>query len=296
MRQLLRRSAEGGIIKSMSGAEDSIDIGFDLGGSKLFWLVRRGKLEESGSHPTGPLFTKADLIRIWREQLDALPEPPRYAGVACAGLIREQVVVQSDAMPGINGLSADDLVWRGVRPVLLNDADGALMGLTARQPGRENFAIVMVGTNIGMAYMMNGSICTGTTGMAGELGKVPVEWEGQYLPLDQLAGGAAIAKRCGLEPEVISRKLAEGDLAVCEVVNSAAELLGVSLAWLINLMNPETLYLGGGVVDYNGYLERAVATAQKHTLPKLFELCSVERVEKRDSIVAEGAIEQSRRS
>lgn len=280
----------------MITADHHWDVGFDLGGTKLYSFIRTPEGDQERTYPSGPLFTKGELIRIWRETLDSLPQAPRYAGIACAGLIREQVVIQSDALPGINGLSADDLVWRGVHPLLINDADAALMGQCAREPAETNFAMVMVGTNIGMSYMMNGQICTGTTGMAGELGKVPIEFQGSVFQLDQIAGGAAISRRCGCKPAEIVRGLQEGDEKITRIVDEAATLFGYSLAWLINLMNPEKLYLGGGVLNYRGFMERAVDTAQKQSLKKLFELCQIVRVEKRDSIVAEGAIEQSRRS
>jgi len=280
----------------MDYSEQFCDIGFDLGGTKLLTFVHSHRGIEEKTIPSGPLFTKVDLVRHWIAAVDALPEPPRYAGVAVAGLVRDQVVVQCDAMPGLNGLSASDLEWRGVKPILMNDADAALVGQLARHPGEENVAMVMIGTNIGMSYMMNGLICTGTQGMAGEFGKVPIEFEDNIYPLDQIAGGAAIARRAGCKPSEVSAALARGDERATQAVVDAATHVGYGLAWLINLMNPEKLYLGGGVIDYSGFMERAVDVAQKHSLKKLFELCKISRVEKRSSIVAEGAIEQARRN
>ena len=272
-----------------------IDVGFDLGGTKLFTLVRSPAGDETRSYPSGPDFGKEDLVRIWRETIDALPEKPRHAGCAICALIRGQTVVQCNSIPGLNGLSADDLEWKGTKPVFLNDADAALLAQVARVPGERNVVLAMVGTNVGMSYMMDGRICTGCTGMAGELGNVPFPFRGKILPLGEIAGGRSLVERAGMSGPELLRAVEAGDPKVVALLDEAAEALGVALAWLIDLMNPEKLYLGGGVLLYAGFFEKTVAAAKRHAMEKLFDACRIERAEHANDIVAEGAIEQARR-
>ena len=273
-----------------------IDVGFDLGGTKLFTLVRSPGGDVQRSYPSGPKFGKEDLVRIWRETIDALPAKPRHAGCAICALIRGQTVVQCNSIPGLDGLSADDLEWKGVKPVFLNDADAALLAQVARAPGEKNVVLAMIGTNVGMSYMMDGRICTGCTGMAGELGNVPFPFRGKVLPLGEIAGGRSLVERAGMSGPELLRAAEAGDPKVTSLLDEAAEILGMSLAWLIDLMNPEKLYLGGGVLLYKDFFEKTVAATKRHAMEKLYAACEIARAERANEIVAEGAIEQARRA
>ena len=52
-----------------------------------------------------------------------------------------------------------------------------------------------------------------------------------------------------------------------EIVEGAADILGIGIANVINFLNPERIILGGDVIDeIDLFFEKAVASAKKHAL------------------------------
>src|SRR5205085_10157506 len=110
----------------------------------------------------------------------------------------------------------------------------------------------------------------GTTGIAGEIGHCPVPGAtercncGKIGCLETVASGNAIvtaalqalagkrksslssvpAKR--LTAEDIGTAAAEGDELAREILASAGAALGLGLSWLVNLLNPQLVVVGGG--------------------------------------------------
>jgi len=138
----------------------------------------------------------------------------------------------------------------------------------------ENFIFVNVGIGVGSGVFIHGELYRGSGGTAGELGHTTVEENGprcncgNFGCLETLVSGPAIARRAreALEQGVISliEELAEGDLdkITPEVVVAAAkrgdklafnimektgEYLGIGIANAINLFNPDSVIIGGGV-------------------------------------------------
>jgi predicted NBD/HSP70 family sugar kinase len=58
---------------------------------------------------------------------------------------------------------------------------------------------------------------------------------------------------------------------------------------LIDLLNPALVSIGGGLVELPGYLEAALASAKRHSLPDLWRACRVRRVRAGELVAALGA-------
>lgn len=165
--------------------------------------------------------------------------------------------------------------------------------------GREyqDFVMVNIGYGIGAGVIIRGTPLYGSLGMAGEFGHVTFDKDseaqcecGNYGCLEALASGNAIAKtaRKELERDVESdlRKACDGDpakltaemVAHCakrgdqvawRVFDRATEYIGIGIAGLINLYNPEAVFIGGGVAQAGDILfDRVRKTVQARALKK----------------------------
>jgi predicted NBD/HSP70 family sugar kinase len=74
-----------------------------------------------------------------------------------------------------------------------------------------------------------------------------------------------------------------------QAVQDAGTALGLGLAALIDLVNPALVAIGGGLTDLPGYLDAALASAQRHTLPDLWRACVVRKVRAGELVAALGA-------
>ena len=168
-------------------------------------------------------------------------------------------------------------------PVLLeNDATAACFGeqWLDLEPGIKN--VIYMFSGVGCGIMINGEIYTGASGSAGEVSIYnPKEdapftcpagspcflkrWEIDFGMLNeararitQSRDPESIARRllelCESSPEKINLKhifqaAKENDPLAAELLDRAAKQLGIKLAFLVNLLNPEAVIIGGGLEE-----------------------------------------------
>ena len=200
------------------------------------------------------------------------------------------VVVAAPNLPSlINfGLKAELEKRLGWRVVLENDANAAAVGemwLGAAR-GCNDVVSVTLGTGVGGGVIHNGKLWRGSHGSAGEIGHTTVDpFSGLKCKcgntgcLELFASATAIvrmAREQGMDA-VSAEKVYEagrsGDETALSVFNRCGMYLGIGLANLINLIDPQVIVITGGAVNgwdlfasemYRQVEERAVrATAQQ---------------------------------
>jgi len=164
----------------------------------------------------------------------------------------------------------------GLPAALDNDANCAVLGewwVGAARGARHAIGIT-IGTGIGGGLILDGRLYHGASDVAGEIGHTTIDTEGRrckcgnYGCLEAYASGPNIAVRAvealeaGAEsrlPDYVGGDLTrvtaqtvyqaaqDGDELALEVVNDTAKFLGVGIANLLNVFNPEVIVVCGGV-------------------------------------------------
>jgi glucokinase len=153
---------------------------------------------------------------------------------------------------------------------LENDANAAAIGETWLGAAKncKNIIAVTLGTGVGGGIIIEGEILRGADGTAGEIGHICVEPFGAPCGcgsrgcVEQYASATALVRLAGeLENKYaeseISKKSAlssleiyeaglRGELLALEVFRIQGFYLGIALAGLINVLNPEVIVIGGG--------------------------------------------------
>jgi predicted NBD/HSP70 family sugar kinase len=193
-------------------------------------------------------------------------------------------VQASSILPGWVGVDAAAEASRRLSlPVEVeNDANlGALAELVwGAGRGRSDLAYIKVSSGIGAGLISGGRLQHGVGGTAGEIGHTvltdggPVCRCGNRGCLETLASSRAIAELLSSSRgEVIStRRLLElsnaGDAAAQRLIGDAGRAIGIAVANLCNLLNPECVIVGG---DLSGageaLLEPLRETARRNAIP-----------------------------
>ncbi|MGH7759170.1 MAG: ROK family protein, partial [Candidatus Dormibacteria bacterium] len=152
-----------------------------------------------------------------------------------------------------------------------------------RGRGSSDFAYITVSTGIGAGLILRGQLYRGHRGSAGEFGHMVVEPDGPSCNcgnrgcLEAVASGTAIARDAGApSAAAASRRAAAGDPRAQQVLRRAARHLGLALGGLINLLNPEVVAVGGGVVAASPqFWESIVEAVPEASFPSSRASCSL---------------------
>ncbi|HTF99408.1 MAG TPA: ROK family protein [Nitrospirota bacterium] len=195
-------------------------------------------------------------------------------GVGAPGVIHRDtgIVVKSPNFPDWNNLPLKAEVEREVGlPIFIeNDANAAALGEQWQGAGRgiNSMILITLGTGVGGGIVLNGRIWQGADGMAGEIGHMTLIPEGRQCGcgnrgcLEMYASARGIVQSYqetlqrfslqapdGFTSAQVYQAARSGDRNALDVMKHMGRMLGIGIANLINIFNPEMIVLGGGVKD-----------------------------------------------
>jgi glucokinase len=254
-------------------------IGFDIGGTKIdAGLVRGNKILKRKIVPT-PKNKKdflAAVLGIIRELAGGREKSIRGVGVAMAGVIdrKNGKVIKSPNLPKLNGLNFKKAIENKFKiPVRLDNDARCFLRAEARfgaAKNKKNAIGLILGTGVGAGIMIDGKIYYGRDGAAGEIGHTIINSKfeirnSKLIMKNLLSLEDLVSKRGFLRLGVKGiKKLAgrarQGDKKALEIFGIVGGNLGVGLANVINILNPEIVVIGGGLANVAGFL---IPSAQK---------------------------------
>jgi glucokinase len=207
-------------------------------------------------------------------------------GVGTPGVVETTTgVLRTLTWPGVRLENVPIGQWLTARlglPVAVaNRSRAAAVGERFGGAGRDSHDLVYVWIGFGIAagVMLGGTLHQGAAGSAGELGHVVVAPDGPLCAcgargcLQAMVSGPAIARRAGallragecsvlrdltgggyeaIDATTICRAAAADDALALRVLDEAGTYLGRAIATLLNLLNPDTIVLGGPVGEVIG--------------------------------------------
>ncbi|MHA7239447.1 ROK family transcriptional regulator [Arthrobacter sp. TMS1-12-1] len=216
------------------------------------------------------------------------------AGIGIPGPIdrRSGTVVQGAILPEWVGINIHETFSERLRiPVFIdNDANlGALAQVTWGPHSEvENLMFIKVGSGIGAGLVLNGALFYGNVGITGELGHTTIDEHGLICRcgnrgcLETVASTSTMIEllsRGSSEPvdtqRIIDRALT-GDTATLRVIDDAGLAIGRALAHMANLINPETIVVGGPLTGLGEILLEPIRRGlARHAVPIIGETTSV---------------------
>lgn len=259
---------------------------FDLGGTNLRAAIidETGKIHARVQHDTpGAAKSPAEIVRALvaaaRECESGLSDRGliQAASVVVPGIVdsSNSVVIQVPSIPCLDNFLLKDVLAKelGWPVVLENDANAAALGEMWLGAGRGYRTIVCItlGTGVGGGIILDGKLWRGADGTAGEVGHTPVDPQGGIKCkcgsvgcLEMFASATAIVRLTReallnrpasiLSSDTLSAKGVyeagmKGDTVALDVLARMGAFLGIGIANLVNLLNPEVIVIGGRVAS-----------------------------------------------
>lgn len=258
-------------------------IGIDLGGTNIkgALLDRDGhtlqKIRISTEADKGPQEVVSRIVQVIMELIQWGQVP--NGDVAGVGIgVPGQIDYQEGKVVFAPNLNCHDLPIKAMLeektglPVFLdNDGNVAALGemWSGAGMGYKNIVAVTIGTGIGGGIIIDGRLLRGVSGSAGEIGHMIIKEDGPLCNcgksgcLETMTAAPAILREARsairdgkkslladyehLEAKDVFIAAGSGDLVAQEIINRSAYYLGIAIANLINLLNPEVVIIGGGV-------------------------------------------------
>jgi predicted NBD/HSP70 family sugar kinase len=253
----------------------------DIGGTAIkYGLVSDGMPAEVHEIPT---LAQEGAKAVLKRTMDALETLPDFKaiGISTAGQVNRKngrIIFANDNLPGFTGLPVRQIFERrfGVPAAVENDVNAAAIGEAAygAAKGVKDFLMLTYGTGVGGAIFTDGKLYTGNGMSAGEFGgmvlhpekmKENVIYSGCYENCASVTALVAAVQR--EHPELkdgrsIFRKIDEPSVkkAVDEWIFEAA----AGLVSLIHIFNPETVILGGGIMEQDYVMDRIRLTVRPY--------------------------------
>lgn len=252
-------------------------IGLDAGGTKLLAGVidDAGTLLHRAVYPWPEGVTLDDVLEHFRIALaDALQEAGDAVAVG-AGL-PATMNLETGVAAGCRHLPIEGFAFRdwltaeaGLPVWLDNDATLALLA-EARQGaarGATEALMLTIGTGIGGGILSAGRLVRGALGSAGEPGHMTIDADGPPCPgncpgrgcLEAYVSGPALARMGWPTAAAAVASARAGDADAIGALEAMGKKLGIGLAGLMNLLNPEVIVIGGGFGSDAGALLLAPA-------------------------------------
>ena len=271
-----------------SGDRELLDIGVDIGGTKIEMALvdAAGRILASHrvlTHPErGPDGVIADIVTCVETYLGEAGQSVRGLGIGVAG--------QVDRASGTLR-SAPNLGWRnvplqarlekalGLTVMVSNDVRAATYGEWRHGAGQgvDDLVCLFIGTGIGGGIVSGGRLLEGYCNTAGELGHITIVAGGHRCRcpnrgcLEAYAGGWAIAERAQeavhadpqagqrlvtlagtveqISAATVTQAYTNGDSLAHHLVEETAQCLAAGVVGIVNAFNPCLLVLGGGVIQ-----------------------------------------------
>ena len=268
-----------------------VAIGLDVGGTKMaggLVDLASGQVLKKKVIATLP---KRGGLAVLRDALDLAGELKAHGVTLGLTVASIGVGVAELVDPKGNVTSSQTIEWRGI-PVqsefsalapsaVESDVRAAALAEAWFGAGRpfKIFAYVTVGTGISHSLVIDGVPYAGSRGNAlvmasGPWTSVCPECRLQFQTvLEEVASGPAVLAfyekdqpgRAHRTEDVIEAAEA-GDPVACRVVEAAGAALGSGLGFLINVLDPEAVVVGGGLGMAGGlYWRTLVDSARRHT-------------------------------
>ena len=204
-----------------------------------------------------------------------------------------------------------------------NDANAAALGEFRYGAGRGARHLVMftLGTGIGGGIIVEGEVLRGATGGAAEVGHIIIadgvgsSPNGAHGRLETLAGRDPIIERAALKmesgretllwkyvngpealqqhitPALIDEAAEAGDELAKEILRETGHYVGLGIASMVNVFNPEVFVMGGKISQSKTLMDAALRTARASAIGSILASARIVPAELGDNAGIMGAAE-----
>lgn len=256
-------------------------IGIDVGGQTIKGAIvdENGKMfherrivtpKTSGTDVTNSI---SDLVK----EIQIMSDEKLPIGIAAAGMLNKdsRIMITAPQIAGWRNFQLADELEKKIdsKICILNDANAAAFGefIFGQGKGSEKFLTITLGTGVGGGIILDNKLFTGAFGAGGEIGHVSIDFNGKRCNcggigcVETYLGAAYLAQeveeeilRCKCKTSLskfsepvnyhhLTQEVRNGDELANRIWNKKMKILGQFLASINNLIDLDTIVLGGGI-------------------------------------------------
>lgn len=232
-------------------------------------------------------------------------------GISCGGPLdsKKGVIYSPPNLPGWDNVPVTEIFSRefNVETALQNDANACALAewMMGAGKGTSNMVFLTFGTGMGAGLILDGRLYSGTNDLGGEVGHIrldktgPVGY-GKAGSFEGFCSGGGIAQLArsivaeklrknekvsfcnnpddlgNLDTKTVAIAAAQGDPVASGIIRTAAEYLGLGLAILIDILNPECIVIGS-IYARNEMLFKPIVeeVLKKEAIPLSLGVCNI---------------------
>lgn len=303
---------------------------------KTLFLDETGEAICKKKYATGEGKPQEVLKQITDNIQDGLKEMSLHKGVVKGigiGLpgqvdVQQGIAIYLPNLPGWHNISVVDSIAKefNVPIIIENDVRMAAIAEKLLGAGKQvnDMICIAIGTGIGSGIFLNGKLFKGWQNGAGEIGHMTIEANGILCSCgncgcwEMYAGGKGIARRTEKALEsftgdselynltknnpssvtagLVSAAASKGDLLAQKILQETAIYLGIGIANLVNIFNPQMIVIGGGVMKCGDSLLKPIEEEVRKRVMPVNRNVLIRLAEFGDWAGAFGAAEIARRS
>lgn len=260
-------------------------VGIDIGGSRIKGILTDRSGKELSFREINTPATSREIDESIYQLIESLATSAsvskidiKAVGIGTPGPIDRDkgMILTAPNVPAINNhpIVKNIESLTGTKVFLENDATVALIGAWWKENVSKfrNWIMVTLGTGIGGGLIIDNKVYTGQSGNSMEVGHMTIEYDGKECPCgsrgcwERYASGPALVelaqahlkknkassianrmKQEPLTPLIICEEAQNKDETALAIFNEYAVFIGIGMANLVNIFNPEAILLGGGI-------------------------------------------------
>lgn len=264
-------------------------LGIDIGATKIgFALLEKENILEKDKIPTPK--TKEKIIKVLEEKIELFnfqqQSEIKKIGIGAPGPLDQDrnIILAPPNLPGLEKCALGKIIKEDleleVEVKMENDGSCFALAETLWGAAKDSSVVlgITLGTGVGGGVIFRTEekkgyrIWTGAFGSGGEVGHMIIRQGGEKCSCGNLGcfevyGSEKFFKRRNLSPRETAERAREGDKEAIQVFEEYGENLGIGISSLINVLDPETVVLGGGISNaFDLFSKSLVAQARKRIL------------------------------
>lgn len=265
----------------------------DIGGTSIKYglLNEDVNFVEDNEMPTeaykggGHILSKIiDIVSIYKEKYDIIG-----VCISTAGMVdheKGEIIYASELIPNYTGVKIKETIEEmfSIACEVENDVNcaGLAENFVGSSKGSSVSLCLTIGTGIGGAIIIDDKVFHGFSGSACEVGYMNM-LNSKFQDLGStraLVKRVATMKGCpedNINGRIIFEEAKNGDKDCIQGINEMVDVLGMGIANICYVVNPEVVVLGGGIMAQRDYLYEKIKTSvEKYLIPYLASKTKIE--------------------
>lgn len=243
---------------------NSVQVGVDLGGTKVHSVVLGAEMNVLAQDTRLSGFGPTEVFRNLRESIQQALSGVSTASVtsigigtpgtvdAGAGVVRHSLNLGIESMD-LRSMISDEF---HCKVQVENDVNATAFGLSKIFPQYESLCYLNFGTGLATGFVINGNVWSGSSGLAGEIGHIPIAGKSDPCSCGQLGCLEIYSSWSGMRKNLASYETAGDawdkagtDPRSKQTWDVFVESAVFSIQTIFLTLDPEVIFIGGGVVS-----------------------------------------------